>query len=81
MEIEEDGFYEKFDKADEFSLSSSPRWQDLSLPTLPKAARIHEVRVELSDGPNDTVPLFYRQAQRDWEEIQVDTRGRCQYSE
>ncbi len=75
MEIEEGGFYKDFDAADEFLLSSSPGWQDLSLPTLPQANRIHEVRVTLSDGPNDIIPLLYRQAQRDWEEIQVSTRG------
>lgn len=75
METEEGGFYKDFDAADNFLLSSSPRWQDLSLPTLPQADRIHEVRVSLSDGPNDTIPLLYRQAQRDWEVIQVSTRG------
>jgi hypothetical protein len=65
MEIKECGFYKDFDVADEFLLSSSPGRQDLSLPTLPQANRIHEVRVTLSDGPNDTIPLLYRQAQGD----------------
>ncbi|KAN0113220.1 hypothetical protein V8E51_006171 [Hyaloscypha variabilis] len=75
MEIEEAGFYKDCDAADEFLLSSSPRSQDLSLPILPQADRIHEVRVALSDGPNDTIPLHYRQGQRDWEVIQISTRG------
>jgi hypothetical protein len=75
MEIEETGFYKEFDAADEFLLSSSPRSQDLSLPILPQADRIHEVRVALSDGPNDSIPLHYRQGQKDWEVIQVSTRG------
>lgn len=75
MEIEEGGFYKDFEASDEFLLSSSPGWQELSLPTLPQANRIHEVRVVLSDGPNDTISLLYRRTQRAWEEIQVFTRG------
>lgn len=75
MEMEESNFYKEFEAADDFLLGSSPTWQDLTLPTLPQANRIHEVRLELSDGPNDTIPLVYRQGQRHWEETQMSTRG------
>jgi hypothetical protein len=75
MELEEGDFYLDCDADDEFLLSSCPEIQDPALPTLSQAARIHEVRVVLSDGPNDIIPLVYRQAQRDWDETQVSTRG------
>lgn len=75
MEIEEGDFYTDLAPVDNFSLSSSPGIQDLSLPTLPQLDRINEVRMTLSDGPTDTILLHYRQAQADWEDTLIFTSG------
>lgn len=75
MEIEEGSFYKNAQAADEFEVSSCPSWQTISLPILPQPDRIHEVRVALSDGPNETIPIFYRQGQRRWQKIEVSFRG------
>jgi len=73
MEIEEKDFYPLTDAADDFTLCSSPEAHDLSLPTLPQANRIHEVKVILFDRPTDSVFFFYRQKQisAEWKEARV----------
>jgi hypothetical protein len=63
MEIEERDFYKDVDTADDFPLPSSPRPQDLSLPTLPESYRIREVEVVLLGAPMDKVLLFCKQKQ------------------
>ena len=63
MEIEERDFYKDVDTADDFPLPSSPRPQDLSLPTLPESYRIREVEVVLSGAPMDKILLFCKQEQ------------------
>jgi hypothetical protein len=63
MEIEETDFYKDVDTADDFPLPSSPRPQDLSLPTLPESYRIREVEVVLSGAPMDKILLFCKQKQ------------------
>lgn len=65
MEVEEESFYQGVDTADDFPLSSSPGFQDLSLPTLPQSHRILGVRVCLPDGPLGSVILFYEKKQVD----------------
>ncbi|KAF2470426.1 uncharacterized protein BDR25DRAFT_369610 [Lindgomyces ingoldianus] len=73
MEIEERDFYKDVELKDVFPLSSSPEYQDLSLPTPPQSYRIQEVKVVLSDGPMDSVMLSYVQKEinEDWKDIQV----------
>lgn len=63
MEMEERDFYKDVDTADDFSLPSSPRPQDLSLPTLPESYRIRDVEVVLSGDPMDRILLFCKQKQ------------------
>ena len=63
METEERDFYKDVDTADDFPLPSSPRPQDLSLPTLPLSYRIREVEVVLSGCPMDKILLFCKQKQ------------------
>ena len=63
MAREERDFYEEIDTADDFSLLSSPRPQDLSLPTLPESYRIRDVEVVLSGDPMDRILLFCNQKQ------------------
>jgi Fungal specific transcription factor domain/Fungal Zn(2)-Cys(6) binuclear cluster domain len=63
MAIEERDFYKDVDTADDFPLPSSPRPQDLSLPTLPESYRIREVEVVLSGAPMDKILLFCKQKQ------------------
>ena len=58
MQMEERDFYKDVHTADDFSLLSSPRPQDLSLPTLPKSHRIRDVEVVLSGDPMDRILLF-----------------------
>ncbi len=65
MEIEEDGFYRGMDTADDFSLSSLPGLQDLSLPSLPLSARLCEVKVVLPDGPVGSIRLLYKRRTSD----------------
>lgn len=76
MEIEESGFYGDHCAAEKFLLSSPPRSRDMLVPALPRPSRIHEFHVVLSDCPADSFPLFYRQAQGRWREVQVSTRGK-----
>lgn len=59
MVAEELDFYEDIDTADGFPLLSSPRPEDLLLPTLPAAYRLREVEMILSDAPMDKILLFY----------------------
>ncbi|KAH8799861.1 hypothetical protein F5884DRAFT_742358 [Xylogone sp. PMI_703] len=75
MEIEEGSLLKDLGLADEFPLSSSPRIQDLSLPTASQLNRICEVYVPLFDGPTNPIPLQYRQAQTTWKETLVFTNG------
>jgi hypothetical protein len=63
MAIEERDFYKDVDTADDFPLPSSPRPQDLSLPTLPESYRIREVEMVLSGAPMDKILLFCKQKQ------------------
>ena len=63
MEMEESDFYKDVNTADDFSLPSSPRPQDLSLPTLPESYRIRDVEVVLSGDPMDRILLFCKQKQ------------------
>lgn len=63
MDVEERDFYKDLDKADDFSLSSSPRPRDLSLPTLPESYRIRDVEMVLSGDPTDKILLFCKQKQ------------------
>ena len=63
IEIEERDFYKDVDTADDFPLPSSPRPQDLSLPTLPESYRMREVEVVLSGTPMDKILLFCKQEQ------------------
>ena len=65
MQMEEGDFYKDVDTADDFSLSSSPRLQDLSLPTLPESYRIRDIEVVLSGDPMDRILLFCVQRQED----------------
>lgn len=58
LQMEERDFYKDVDTADDFSLSSSPRSQDLSVPTLPEPYRIRDVEVVLSGDPMDRISLF-----------------------
>ena len=63
MQMEERDFYKDVHTADDFSLLSSPRPQDLSLPTLPESYRIRDVEVVLSGDPMDRILLFCVQRQ------------------
>lgn len=71
MEIEERDFYSNFDTADDFPISSYPVVGDLSLPALPQSYRIHGIKVDLPDGPADSIFLSYWQQQPsgDWGEV------------
>jgi Fungal specific transcription factor domain/Fungal Zn(2)-Cys(6) binuclear cluster domain len=70
MEIEERDFYRNIDTADDFPITSYPGLQDLSLPTLPQSYRIHDIIVDLPDGPMDNFFLSYRQKMSgDWKEV------------
>lgn len=61
MQMEERDFYKDVNTADDFSLLSSPRPQDLSLPPLPESYRIRDVEVVLSGDPMDRILLFCMQ--------------------
>ena len=63
MQMEERDFYKNVHTEDDFSLPSSPRPQDLSLPTLPESYRIRDVEVVLSGDPMDRILLFCVQRQ------------------
>ena len=63
MQIEERDFYKDVDTADDFSLFSSPRPQDLSMPTLPQSYRLRDVEVVMSGDPMDRILLFCVQQQ------------------
>ena len=63
MQTEERDFYKDFNTADNFSLYSSPRPQDSSLPTLPESYRLRDVEVVLSGDPMDRILLFCVQKQ------------------
>ena len=65
MQMEEREFYKDLDTVDDFSLPSSPRPQDLSLPTLPESYRIRDVEVVFSGDPTDKILLFCVQKQED----------------
>ena len=58
MQMEESDFYKDVDTADDFSLLSSPRPQDLALPILPESYRIRDVEAVLSGDPMDRILLF-----------------------
>ena len=58
MQMEERDFYKDVDTADDFSFLSSPRPQDLLLPSLPESYRIRDVEVVLSGDPMDRILLF-----------------------
>jgi len=81
MEMEERDFYKNIATADDFPLSSSPGSEDLSLPILPQSYRLHEVKVELSDGPMENILLFYKQQQTngDWKVLskEYDIVSQC----
>ncbi|KAM5345680.1 hypothetical protein ACJ41O_011541 [Fusarium nematophilum] len=64
MELEEQGFYDGSDTADDFALGSSPREADLSLPVLPESNRLREVEVELSGAPMDSILLLCKKRQQ-----------------
>ena len=78
MVIEERGFYEGLDIVDDFPLDAMPKSQDLRLPTLPSSYRIDELLVELSDEPEDSVVLHYRQKQtgEEWRMSRVSISSR-----
>jgi hypothetical protein len=61
MMAEELDFYGNIDTDDEFPLLSSPRPEDLLLPTLPDAHRLRDVEMVLSDAPVDEILLFCSQ--------------------
>jgi hypothetical protein len=76
MKIEEGDFYKEFDVFDDFSLDSSPELRKSSLPNLPQSCRMYEVKAILSDGPADTVLLYYRkQTSREWKQTRVSMRS------
>ena len=64
MEIEERDFY-KNSTLDDFSLSRLLDSEDLSQSAIPESYRICDVKAVLSDGPEDSVFLYYKQKQKD----------------
>ncbi|TVY94046.1 hypothetical protein LAWI1_G001005 [Lachnellula willkommii] len=71
MQIEEKDFYKDFQIDDDFSTCESPSAEDMSLPALPEAYRVSEVKVMLPDDPTEKVNLICRRQGRDgnWEII------------
>jgi hypothetical protein len=57
MEMEEKDFYRGFDALDRFDISSSPEVWDLSVPTIPRCYRLHDVKVDLPNGELDSVVM------------------------
>lgn len=60
MAIEEKDFYSNLDSVGESSTISSPKLEDLALDVLPEPHRIHDVDVNLPDGPMGSTLLFYK---------------------
>lgn len=73
MEIEEGELFKDSRLTDEFSLCSSPRIQDLSLPMSLQLNRICEVCMPLTDGPTNPIILSYRHAQTVWKDTLIFT--------
>lgn len=63
MKMEERDFYSNVGTADDFPVSSLPGLGDQTLSTLPLSYRIHEVKVDLPNGPTESFFLSYRQKQ------------------
>ena len=65
MDIENQGFYRPAELAEDFSIFSNPRPQDLSLPILPQTQRVSMVEVVFSGDPMETILLHYEQLRAD----------------
>jgi len=72
VQIEENGFYDVEDLADDFPLTSYPSAQDLSLPMIPESRRVSNIEFVLSGDPVKTIKMSCQRK---------DERGACKFLE